>query len=224
VNTNEIESTISTNEQMINESISSENLNKVVNEIVSFITEITNEGKETILWKQLTLDYFSNNNINLQEIHNWLLNNQIDSDSIFLLGYFNYFGIGINENHEKAFNLLISVSEQHMLAQFFLGRCYEEGYGIGKDIYKVIYWYVKSAEQGCPSAQHNLGVIYEVGEEIDKDMDKAIYWYKKSAEQGHRVAQNNLAIYMKMEMELIKIWIRQFIGIKNPDIKILILS
>src|SRR5688572_29452355 len=47
MNTNEIESTSSTNEQIINENISSENnLSILVNEIVAFIFKILNEGKK----------------------------------------------------------------------------------------------------------------------------------------------------------------------------------
>src|SRR5687767_5893471 len=92
MNTNEIESsTTSTNEKMINKIISPKNLSKVVNEIVTFITKIVNhDGTKA---KQCTLEYFSNNNIDSKEIYNWLLNNQNDSDSIFLHGYFNYYGI-----------------------------------------------------------------------------------------------------------------------------------
>src|SRR5437764_15424249 len=44
MNTNEIESIISTNELMINESISSKNLSNVVNKIVVFITKVINKG------------------------------------------------------------------------------------------------------------------------------------------------------------------------------------
>src|SRR5688572_18441070 len=83
MNTNKTESIKSANEQMIDKSISPKNLSKVVNEIVAFIYKIVNEGKDAELWKQLTLDYFSNNNINSKEIYNWLLNHQNDSDSIF---------------------------------------------------------------------------------------------------------------------------------------------
>src|SRR3954471_5604383 len=58
MNTNEIESIASTNEQIISESISSKNLSKVVNEIIAFISKIINEVKYLKSLKQLTLDYF----------------------------------------------------------------------------------------------------------------------------------------------------------------------
>src|ERR1044072_8730438 len=76
---------------MTNENISSEkNLSKIVSEIIAFISKILNEGKGPNYRKQHTLDYFNNHNINSKEIFNWLLNNQNDLDSIFLLGFFHY--------------------------------------------------------------------------------------------------------------------------------------
>ena len=67
--------------------------------------------------KQGVLDYFNDHSIDLQEIYNCILNNQNNSNSIFLLGYFNYSGIGIYENYKEAFNLFINASDQnHILA------------------------------------------------------------------------------------------------------------
>jgi len=56
-------------------------------------------------------------------------------------------------------------------------------------------------------AFNSLVLIYEKG----KDIERAIYWYKKSAKQEYQKSQYNLI----MEMELIKIYIKQFIGLKN---------
>jgi len=59
--------------------------------------------------------------MNSQEIYNWLLINQNNSDSIFLLGYFNFTGIETSEDKRKAFNLFISASEQnHSLARHYM--------------------------------------------------------------------------------------------------------
>src|SRR5436305_345030 len=182
MNTNEIESTISTNVQMINESISTKNLIKVVNEILAFITKIINEGKDSKLWKQLTLNYLSNNNINLQELYNWLLNNQIDSGSIFLHGYFNYYGIEIIKCYEKAFNLfLVASGKNHTLAQFYVGICY---YGVEKDLKMAAKWYEKAANNGNIRAMINIGLLYLNGDGVDKDHNKAFELFKQSAEGG----------------------------------------
>ena len=121
MDTKEIISTISTSGQIINKNISSEkNLRIIIKEIVSFIFKILNEGKSR---KQYTLDYLSNHNINSLEIYDWLVNNQNDLDSIFLLGYFNYCGIETAVNFKVAFDLFLIASEKnHTLAEFYVGR------------------------------------------------------------------------------------------------------
>ncbi|EXX54823.1 uncharacterized protein OCT59_004898 [Rhizophagus irregularis] len=106
---------------LTNEDISSEiKLSKIVNDIVNYIFKITSEGKNPASNKHI-LDYFNDNNINSQEIHDWLLINQNNSDSIFLLGYFNYLGIETIKDRKKALNLFTKASEQtHILAKFYV--------------------------------------------------------------------------------------------------------
>ena len=53
-----------------------------------------NKGIEQRVRKQNILNHINDYKINLQEIYNWLINNQTSSNSIYLLGYFNYHGIG----------------------------------------------------------------------------------------------------------------------------------
>jgi len=116
-----ISSTISTNEQLINKNVSREekNSNIITKEIISFILNFVNEGKSP---KKYILNYLKKHNINS---HNLFLNNQNDSDSIFLLGYFNYIGVETKQNRKKAFDLFINASEKnHALVQFYTGICY----------------------------------------------------------------------------------------------------
>ena len=70
-------------------------------------------------------------------------------------------------------------------AQYNLGVCYYNGYGVPKDYSKAVYWYTKSAEQGDAYAQCNIGFCYKNGYGVPKDYNKAVYWYTKSAEQGN---------------------------------------
>ena len=73
------------------------------------------------------LDIISN------EIYDWFSNNQSNSNSVFLFGYFNFFGIETSKDYEKAFNLFINASNQnHILARFYVVTCYQNGYGIKK--------------------------------------------------------------------------------------------
>ncbi|RGB41403.1 kinase-like domain-containing protein [Rhizophagus diaphanus] len=179
-----------------NEDISSEkNLSKIVNDIVNYILKIDNEGKDSTL-KKYILDYFNDNNINSQDIYEWLLIiNQNNSDSIFLLGYFNYIGIEISEDKKKAFNLFIKVSEQsHTLAQYYVGLCYQFGYGIVKDEKLAFVYFEKIANKGYAMGLFKIGYFYVNGIGINVNNQKAIEFYQQAANLGNRTAQNNLAI------------------------------
>jgi TPR repeat protein len=153
-----------------NENISLEkNLNKIVNDIVNYIFKIANEGKESTLIKNNKdiLDYFDNNNINSQEIYDWLLIYQNNSDSIFVLGYFNYLGIEANEDNKKAFDLFINASEQsHTLAQFYVGLCCETGRGTARDEALAFKYYEKIAHMDYASGLFKIGCFIILGLEL----------------------------------------------------------
>jgi hypothetical protein len=93
INLKEIEpSMLSSNHQIENE------FNIIVDDIINFL-----EGDDYGVGKQKILNYFDNHNINLQEINNLLSNNPNNPNSIVILGIFNYLGIGVTVNKQKAF-------------------------------------------------------------------------------------------------------------------------
>src|SRR6185436_19413336 len=94
VDINEIKPTI----QNINENIYEEDLSIVVDELINLTFNDLSKGNEDIVRKKHILNYINEHNISLQEIYNWLLNNQYHSNSIYLLGYFNYHGIVTDNN------------------------------------------------------------------------------------------------------------------------------
>jgi TPR repeat protein len=67
--------------------------------------------------------------------------------------------------------------------------CYENGFGVTKDMKQAAKWYRKAAEQGDAGAQYNLGVLYGQGDGVPKDLKQAAEWYRKAAEQGYAEAQ-----------------------------------
>ena len=77
-------------------------------------------------------------------------------------------------------------------AQFRLGWCYRNGYGLTKSDTEAVKWYRKAAEQGHAQAQTNLGFCYRNGIGVTKDYTEAIKLYRKAAEQGNAMAQSNL--------------------------------
>ena len=80
------------------------------------------------------------------------------------------------------------------LAQSYFGEFYSIH---KKDDVQAVYWYSKSADQGCPDGQINLGLCYQRGEGVPQDYDQAMYWFRKAAEQGDTNGQYYLGkIYL----------------------------
>lgn len=77
--------------------------------------------------------------------------------------------------------------------QFQVGRQYQYGIGVERDMATAISWYEKSAEQGYPCAENNLGVIYFDGGEFKKDYEKALYYFESAAKKRDPIAMCNLA-------------------------------
>ena len=86
INIKEIEPT----SKNINKYIFEGDLSIITDELVNLIFKELNKGNERKLIKQHVLNYISNHKIILQEIYNWLLTNQNNSNSIYLLGFFNF--------------------------------------------------------------------------------------------------------------------------------------
>lgn len=80
------------------------------------------------------------------------------------------------------------------IAQFELGRAYEDGKGFPQDEDSAVMWFRKAAEQGNAKAQSSLGAMYAVGRGVSKDNAEAVRWYKKAAKQGLPEGMYNVAI------------------------------
>ncbi|CAI2183173.1 19654_t:CDS:2 [Funneliformis geosporum] len=123
-----------------------------------------------------------------------------------------------NCNKEAAYLLQKLAESNNEIAQLYLAKCYQNGWGIEMDLRKAFYWYQKSAEndnkeavhifqnlaeddnkiaqsakQNNSSSQYNLAKCYQYGWGSEIDLVKAFYWYQKSAFQNNNDAQYNLA-------------------------------
>ena len=77
-------------------------------------------------------------------------------------------------------------------AQYRLGRCYANGFGVEQDKAQAVIWCKKAADQGYAKAQYRLGRCYAHGFGVEQDKAQAVFWYQKAAEQGHQLAQDKL--------------------------------
>jgi len=80
-------------------------------------------------------------------------------------------------------------------AQYHLGRCYQYGAGVERDLVEAAAWYQKAAEQRIFKAAYELGVMYANGRGVPKGKSEAMRWYRLAAEQGHHAkAKHNLKV------------------------------
>lgn len=93
-------------------------------------------------------------------------------------------------------------------AQFDLGLCYANGYGVEQDLGQAVEWFEKAAGQDCADAQYILGSCYYNGDGVEQDYGKAFEMLMKAAEQGLANAQLAVArCYLRGE------------GVKQNDAK-----
>ena len=74
-------------------------------------------------------------------------------------------------------------------AQYTLGCCYDEGFGVEPNDEEAVKWYRLAADQGHAGAQYNLGLCFINGEGPAKNDAEAVRWFKLAADQNHAAAQ-----------------------------------
>jgi len=171
-----------------------DDLSSVIDGIVNLYFKKTNKGKEDDVTKSQVINYIKNYRINLHEIYNWLLNHQNDSNSNWMLGFFNYHGIETNINMQKAFELIQKAAElENVVAQFDLAYMYMVGKGTNKNCKKAFELTKKLANKQYPYGINLLGYCYDKGIGTDANKQKAFELYQKAANLENCVAQYNVA-------------------------------
>ncbi len=100
----------------------------------------------------------------------------------------------MEEDEGEAVKWWIKASELgHAEAQYNLGVCYHEGWGVAQSYEKAFHWYQKAADQGDGEAQFDIGQFYQHGEGVATSLKKAKRFYKLAAKQGHAPAHAALA-------------------------------
>jgi uncharacterized protein len=79
-------------------------------------------------------------------------------------------------------------------AQYRLGKCYFDGYGLQRDYHQAATWLRHAANQGHARAQAGLGLMYAQGLGMKKDYVEAAGLFRKAAEQGLALAENQLGM------------------------------
>ncbi|EXX65642.1 uncharacterized protein OCT59_024043 [Rhizophagus irregularis] len=164
---------------------------KIIDEIVNLIFKEIDKEKNQEIGIHILNNL--NNGIKLPEIYDWLSINQNEPNFIFLLGYFNYYGIVTGENKKEAFNLFKNASEKnHILAYYYVGLCYESGNGTVKNKKLAFEYFKKIADKNYALGQLKVGYFYYKGISIKKNLKEAFNWYEKAANNGNLTAMCNL--------------------------------
>ena len=193
---------------------------KLINGIVELIFKAINEEKQQKTTKKNILKNLKDNDITLRQLYNWLKDDQSEPDFIFLLGYFNYFGIGTNGNKKEAFNLFNKASKRgHILAQYYVGLCYESGSGTLKNEKLSFDYYKELADKGHALGQIKIGYFYYKKIGTEKNLKEAFSWYEKAANNENSLAMLNLSKMYKIEGNIDKAiyWCNQSIEQGNQD-------
>ena len=85
-----------------------------------------------------------------------------------------------------------AAKQEYANAQYCLGLCYANGWGVVLNHETAVEWYRKAAGQSHPDAQYCLGLCYANGWGVEQNDKTAVEWYHKSAELGNVEAQAHL--------------------------------
>ena len=98
------------------------------------------------------------------------------------------------KDYEEAFDWFMKAADGgNAAAQYNLGLCYRNGWGVASDSLESFNWFMKAAEGGNASAQYKLGLCYLDGKGVSQDSLECFNWINKAAVQGHVAALNQLA-------------------------------
>ena len=115
-----------------------------------------------------------------------------------------YHGWGCTESRPMAVKtFLLAAVQEDSISQFWLGKCYHLGKGVGLDWKKGFQWLERATQQDHPEAHDYLGFCYRFdnGVPIPREgpipvvtrMQRARLHYTKAAEHGLQTAYESLS-------------------------------
>lgn len=75
-------------------------------------------------------------------------------------------------------------NQGHVVAQYNLGVCYQNGIGKEKNFTKAFFWFLKAAHQGYAQAQYNVALYYENGVGVENKRPKPCIGTQKQRPKG----------------------------------------
>lgn len=96
--------------------------------------------------------------------------------------------------YDRARELWLPLAENgDIRAQYAIGRLFEKGHGVDRNLETAINWYRKAAEHGHPDSEYRISVGYAYGLGLQRDETEALIWLRRAANHGQKRAQKALA-------------------------------
>ena len=89
-----------------------------------------------------------------------------------------------NDRKKYAFNIWQELAQKYIRSSFYLGVCYDDGFGTKRNVKKAFEWYrVAAVEGGHPESMYNLFIMYRDGVGVGKNNKMALKWLKDAVKQ-----------------------------------------
>lgn len=112
-----------------------------------------------------------------------------DIEACFRIGQMAYFGQPAERNPKLAFQMFQTAAlELHPDAMYWLGRLYEEGFGIAKDYSKAVEYYTAAGAKGQEDAIVRTAEIYDQGLLGERKRSTALELFVELAKKNHPYA------------------------------------
>lgn len=138
--------------------------------------------------------YYKQNN--KQESFKWIQKaaDAGDIDAIYMLACYYWKGEGVEKDLPKAYQLFLKIAAKCKEAEYMIGLCRFNGWGISIDKKEAIKYYRSAGNQNYGEAQNALGYCYYKGFGVEKNIESAINWFQRASNHGSNVAKRNLEI------------------------------
>ncbi|KAF0559879.1 calmodulin-dependent protein kinase [Gigaspora margarita] len=168
----------------------------IVDNLYKEIYDLYNQGIESI--PEIINNFLDKNYKSAIDVFKWLLFYKKDkSEYICLLGIFYHWNIGTDGTKGNEFKLFQDAASAgdggNHFAEYFVGKCYEEGVNTKKKKTKAIEWFTK-ASKGCTAAEYSLGAYYYKKQKYYL----SVTWLQKAAKKDNVKALHLLGLcYLK---------------------------
>eukprot|EP00039_Didymoeca_costata_P032499 m.38059 g.38059 ORF g.38059 m.38059 type:complete len:479 (-) comp9385_c0_seq2:1380-2816(-) len=110
----------------------------------------------------------------------------------YAIGQLYFDGIHRDQDYEEAIKWFEKGVEGDARCNFYLARCYSQGFGVEVDQEKAFNHHLKASDLGMPLAHYNLGYHYFTGKGTEIDLELAAHYYELAANHGISHAMINL--------------------------------